>query len=43
VFGIAIFDETLRSGDAGVVGAWLGLVVAVLGVVRLATTPQAHS
>ena len=38
IFGIAIFDETLTQGDARLMPAWIGLAVAVAGVLSLART-----
>jgi drug/metabolite transporter (DMT)-like permease len=37
LFGIAIFDETLTQGTTRVVSAWIGLAIAVAGVVSLAS------
>jgi len=44
LFGIAIFDETLTQGNTRLVSAWIGLAIAVTGVLTLAksvpgTTP----
>jgi hypothetical protein len=41
-FGIAIFDETVASPAGRAVPAWIGLVVAVAGVVLLAGRPAAE-
>jgi len=38
VFGIAIFDETLTQGTGRVVSAWIGLAIAVFGVLMLASS-----
>ena len=37
VFGIRIFDESLAHGSGHATAAWVGLALAILGVVRLAS------
>jgi len=43
VFGITIFDETLTHGGTRVGSAWIGLAVAVLGVLSLAGSTGANA
>ncbi len=38
LFGIAIFDETLTQGTARGIPAWIGLAIAVAGVLSLANS-----
>ncbi len=38
IFGMAVFQETLSEGG-GLVPAWVGLVIAVVGVIALAGSP----
>jgi hypothetical protein len=38
VFGIRIFDESLNGGGGRLTAAYVGLALAILGVIRLATT-----